>query len=72
MLQKPSEFVKTTAASEETVAKKLIESALKLQSPSTINASDVSRTQLFMLVTDVEDAALLEDAALAASVEDAE
>lgn len=55
--------MKTTAASEETVAKKLIESALKLQSPSTINASDVSRTQLFMLVT---------DAALVASVEDAE
>jgi hypothetical protein len=77
LLQKRAEFAKTTAASEETCAKKSTESALKLQFASTMYASEISAIMLFMLEmvdTDVEDAEL-SDAAVsedAAELQDAE
>jgi hypothetical protein len=60
LLQKPAEFAKITAASEETCAKKSIESALKLQSASTMYAAETSATLPSTLEMDVEDAVLLD------------
>jgi hypothetical protein len=69
LLQKPAEFAKITAASEEICAKKSTESALKLQSASTMYAAETSATLPSTLEMDVEDAVAAEAAEVSEDVE---